>query len=898
VFRKLLLCLSLGACVLSLAGRAQTGLYPHGSFDNVGMDTIDRGSLNVHFAIPVVNKAGRGLGFSYQLVYDSLVWSPVNAAGIPGWTPLTGFGLRGQLNDGLVGYVSYAQTTIKCYQQGGGFVWDYTNQHYVYHDSVGGSHAFAYAYNDCTGAATGAGVSSDGSGYSFDGDVLTSPDGKQITPPFNSQTSSATMIDTNGNYISNHGDGTFTDTLGKTALNITGSGNASSPRYFTYSTPTGTAQVVVTYKTYAVQTVFGCSNVAEYNLSQDLVDKITLADGSIYQFAYEKTPNNPSNVTGRLAQLTLPQGGVIAYQYTGANNGIVCADGTPAGLTRTGGVSRTYTRSPITAITSHTDVIDGLNNTSNYDFVMAGSPEAFFETKRTVNQGSNTVLLSRQTCYNNSGSSCTTTAITLPISQIDTYETLNGLQHGSTLTYNTFGLLTSETDYDFSTSTNTHGSPLRNETWTYPTTGIANLLSADLVGDGTTQIGKTLYSYDETTGTGHAAVSPTSGLPQHTAVTGQRGNLTTIKQYPGTAATPISTAAAYEDTGNALSVTGPTGQSTYAFDAPTHGFAITSTPPTPSSGVSLPSSATHDANSGVQLTAVDPNTRAVTYTSYDPRMRPTEIDYPDGGRMIASYTANQTGVYQYMTGSTHTNTQTNFDSYGRFNWVAVQNASGGYYWNNDCYDANGNIQYAAYRFTSGSIACSGAGDSYTYDALGRVLTIRHGDNSTITYAYTGRATQVTDENGVSRIVQVDGLGRTTAVCEISGSTLQGESPIVCSLDRGGTGFKTTYAYSTDTTAGNALKTTVTSVSPSQQTRIFETDWLGRTTLVTEPESGATTYSYVYNTGSGLGLTVTRKRGKANQANPSILTTTTTQNDSLGRVVSVTYDDGTPTITLA
>jgi hypothetical protein len=139
------------------------------------------------------------------------------------------------------------------------------------------------------------------------------------------------------------------------------------------------------------------------------------------------------------------------------------------------------------------------------------------------------------------------------------------------------------------------------------------------------------------------------------------------------------------------------------------------------------------------------------------------------------------------------------------------------------------------------------------------LTIRHGDNSTITYAYTGRATQVTDENGVSRIVQVDGLGRTTAVCEISGSTLQGESPIVCGLDRGGTGFKTTYAYSTDTTAGDALKTTVTSVSPSQQTRIFETDWLGRTTLVTEPEAGATTYSYVYNTGSGLGLTVTYKK---------------------------------------
>jgi hypothetical protein len=78
----------------------------------------------------VVNKAGRGPGFSYQLVYDGLVWSPVNAAGVPAWTPLTDFGLHGQLNEGLAGYVSYAELQIKCYQQGGGFVWDDKEQDY------------------------------------------------------------------------------------------------------------------------------------------------------------------------------------------------------------------------------------------------------------------------------------------------------------------------------------------------------------------------------------------------------------------------------------------------------------------------------------------------------------------------------------------------------------------------------------------------------------------------------------------------------------------------------------------------------------------------------------------------------------------------------------------------
>ena len=93
---------------------------------------------------------------------------------------------------------------------------------------------------------------------------------------------------------------------------------------------------------------------------------------------------------------------------------------------------------------------------------MAGSPESFYATNPDSQSGhiyGTSVAAAR---YNGSASACTTTAITLPISQIDTYETLNGQQHGSKLTYNAFGLLTSETDYDFSTNTTTHGTALRN----------------------------------------------------------------------------------------------------------------------------------------------------------------------------------------------------------------------------------------------------------------------------------------------------------------------------------------------------------------------------------------------------------------------------------------------------
>jgi hypothetical protein len=409
---------------------AQTGLYPYGSFDTVGADTIDRGSLNVHIEIPVVAKQGRGVQFQYTLVYDGLVWTPVGSAGSQTWTPAVGFGLHGQFNEGYEGYISYASAVVRCTANGTVNFVPY-DIGYAYHDQFGVTHPLPYTFNACGSITTGASTpASDGSGYVYNGGNLVARDGRAINAPLNSQSASGSLTDSNGNSVTNNGNGTFTDTLGKTALLIAGSGTPSSQKTFTYSTPTGTQEVKVTYTAHTVQTAFGCSGVTEYNLTQDLPNTITLADGSVYTFKYEQTPGVSSNVTGRLASVTLPQGGTINYTYTGANNGIVCADGTPTGLTRSGGAGRTYVRSSITSGSSQTTVTDGLSNVSTYSFVTAGGAESFYETSRTVHQGSagGPVLLSRQTCYNASSHPCPTTAVTLPISQIDTYESLNGAQ--------------------------------------------------------------------------------------------------------------------------------------------------------------------------------------------------------------------------------------------------------------------------------------------------------------------------------------------------------------------------------------------------------------------------------------------------------------------------------------
>lgn len=111
------------------------------------------------------------------------------------------------------------------------------------------------------------------------------------------------------------------------------------------------------------------------------------------------------------------------------------------------------------------------------------------------------------------------------------------------------------------------------------------------------------------------------------------------------------------------------------------------------------------------------------------------------------------------------------------------------------------------------------------------------------------------------------------------------SPVSCGLDIAGTGFLTTDAY----VAGQ------TTVTQGAQTRIFKTDWLGRSTSVQEPESGTATYAYSLNS---TGMVVTRSKPTANQTSSSVTTTTTTQYDTWGRVLTISYSDGTPTKTYA
>src|SRR5579859_718382 len=902
-----------------------------------GPDSINLNNLNFHLQFPIVSKAGRGTPFHFALDYDSVFFilgDTFSPAPRWGWT-----------SPDTMGYLTYRSVNS------GWEVLDYV-------DPAGTHHTFGLqvspTYLQATGSAT------DQSGY-----VLTikmnvgDPCSTQQCPPppppslvslidkvgnhfavplalINSDGTQqtaigpASMTDRNGNVISTDGQGTFTDTLGVKALSISqttdSNGNLVSKTY-TYNVPGGnTASVVVNYKNYrSVATNFQCHSggSGDYNLSNvSLVDTIVYPDGSKYSFQYEPTPGMPGSVTGRLAALTLPTGGTISYAYPGPNDGIICGDYSIANMTRTTPDGTwTYTRvedpsGPINGAGFYTTVTDPQGNQTVYRFEWDfNNWPTNYETQRKFYQGSassGTLLKTAITCYNGNDSNgndsnCVTQSVSAPITRQDVYSALpTGItQRQDAFLDGTTGVVNEVDDYDW-------GAPghLAQKTFNYYTTlgNIPDLLTNVTVTDptGAQTLRQTNYNYDET------SVTSTSGLPQHVAVSGPRGNLTSVLYWlSSVGGTMNGTISTYDDAGNVLSMTDADGNTTNLSYGNNGAYVTEVTLPDTSSPnlTHHQTSATYDTNSGVLLSTTGENGQTTTF-SYDKMFHPTKTDFADGGQTKVFYdSATQVHTQNKIDGSRTSDSYVQLDSLGRTSRTAVSNGESTPYDQQDvCYNSIGQIGFQSYAYQGNGLSntskvCSGAGNSFAYDALGRTTSITHSDGTSMQYTYTGRATQVTDEGNnstrVTRITQSDGLGRLTSVCEVSNTALTGNggTPTACGQDISATGFLTTYGYSYDN-SGN-LTTTISQGNLSP--RIFVSDSLGRLTSETEPEwiatggttPSATTYSYDHN-----GLLTQRIRPAMNQTNPAVTTTTNYVYDPLGRLVqrSYTNDSNTPPAT--
>lgn len=907
----------------------QAGVTGFPPFDS-SLGGVDLQNLNAHRTIPILHKNGRGLPLVFDITHDDPIFGIIPS---PGGTAPPQFSISpnaGWTVPFTIGG-SVSSSSAVCSTDPSAYI--YTN--WTYTDAQGTVHEFIPIATVSTdpncGSAQATASAIDHSGYSITANgngsaVVTDMSGTSYTFTVGSY---PTITDANGNVITaelpNNNLGSITDTVG-ISNEVTINGTLFSPGLqissmtYTYQAPDNTtASVVVNYKLYPqLATGFGCQFVAEgivtgaglANLPPgvSLVDNIVLGDGSKYVFTYEPTPTSSpvwaqGSVTGRLASVTLPTGAIISYTYPGPNGGINCQTGGAANVTLTttdNGSTSTWSYSGSTPSSPPVIVTDPLGNQTVVTFQWG------LETKRQIYQGGTTtgsLLETILTCYNGNkpGGFCTSQGTRSNITEISAFVQFpGGLENERDTFFVPKSTLPAELDeYDFGSGQ--PGALLRKTVIAYAalTNNILDLPASVTVcspggsdtgcnGVGTTggtKVRQTTFGYDET------AVTPTS-VTQHVAVSGSRGNPTSIHQWLNTSGGTLNTINTFDDTGNILSTTDPGGHTSFMTYGPAcNGAFLTQTkfPDTNSPNLAHHiTSTTYDCNTGLVATTTDQNNQ-VTKFFYDDMFRQTEVDYPDGGQTLTSYTdANHVTVQSKIDGSRSTTSTTLLDGEGRISRAELANGESTPYDQQDfCYDANGRLGFQSYPYQGSGFGiaqvCSGAGDGFSYDALGRPTQVMHSDGSAVAANYAGRAIQVTDEgNGssnVSRIYQKDGLGHVANVCEVySGSALLGNggTPGNCGLDITGNGFLTSYSYD--------LQDNLTGVTQGTlNNRLYQYDSLSRMTSEATPEAGSVTYGY-----SPDSLLTSRVRSAPNQADPTKQITTTYNYDALHRLTNRTY----------
>jgi RHS repeat-associated protein len=921
-------------CVgFAAAQQVSTGRSQFGSFGGGPFDVVNLGNLNVHFTIPVLHKAGRGMPFNFDLTYDSSVWKTTTSNGVTQWTPVPNFGWQ---TSAPFGNVTYSVSSSGCYYTPpspyiGPPILAYTvyqYQNWTFVDRSGTTHPFTLnspgytsywngatvANTSCSSVPTtypsGSGSTTDGSGYTIS---ITNVSTATVTSRSGIQAAQTTVTDANGNRITSNGSQYF-DTLSASIPVMTVSGTAPSPTTFTYAAPSGaSASYTMSYVKYTVATHFGVtvasSLIAEYGpTAKYLVDNVTLPDQTVYRFTYEAGPigcvlqsGTSACVTGRIASVTLPTGGSITYTYSGGtNNTGIYSDGSTSGLTRmlspttscTGTIPTgcwQYARSKLSGTpgpgsTWSTTVTDPVGNQSFLNFVEDSTTTTstttatynMYETQRQVYQGlistsncstsnpTNCLLSTIITCYKPYVSSCATTAVSSPITykQITKYlPDSSGSSEMVGVNYNNSGLPT--TIYAGSATqtlrvTNISYASLGNNIVDHPgfislVDGSSNLLS------------QTTYSYDDS---GYP-VQPSSGTPQHTSITGSRGNLTTVTQYKSASAS-LSAHFQYYDTGAVYKSWNLIGSATtYTYD-PTlqssgnytkscgNSFPTGVTPPI----AGLSTSTAWNCTGGVATQLTDANGNASNVTYSDPYFwRPASSKDPTQNTTTYAYTVAAGGSgasaesKMIFNGNNSIAEQlATLDGFGRVQYSQQEQAVGSSNYDSvqAIYDSLGQL----YQTTMPYVASAGQGNANaakttrSYDALGRITQLQDGGGY-INYIYNQN--DVLQQNGPApageslkqKQMEYDALERLTSVCEVTAGTTSWPGGN-CSQTHSLTGYRTTYVYDFDKNTGKT-RTTVTqgAQGSSPQTRVVEYDLMGRIASETNPESGTT--SYVYDT---------------------------------------------------
>ena len=249
----------------SCPAQTPTGTPPFSSTQSGAFDRVDLATLNVSFDIPIFSRLGREADFPFALRYNSTVW---NHASGPYWQPATNWGFSPIDGSALTGYVVYTAVST-CFVNGSPTGYNYQITKYV--DPSGTSHYingnawvdYSATNPGCNGGP-GKDWAVDSSGWQItlyvDSNGLhptaTSRSGWSFQVPVQYGSHAASITTTNGNQISTADGTAFVDTLGTTALSV--SGIAPNPVSLTYKDTTGTSRsAILTYAQYHIHTHLG-----------------------------------------------------------------------------------------------------------------------------------------------------------------------------------------------------------------------------------------------------------------------------------------------------------------------------------------------------------------------------------------------------------------------------------------------------------------------------------------------------------------------------------------------------------------------------------------------------------------------------------------------------------------
>jgi YD repeat-containing protein len=306
-----------------------------------GFINVNNGDIHIEIPLAVHQQRGR-MQLNERLIYDSRIWRLIYNGGYS-WSPtnipssLGGWYYSSGTQQGTYTYTSYGSTylcnagaaTVLPYTEYYNFEWTDPSgtQHYFpstltqyYNNTQLPVKCLSYSGSPVAEIPNSTGYSTDGSGYyavisNYTTLTVYDQQGNQYSPTNLDATQPSGTLqvkDTNGNYWTNDANGNLIDTLGRTPVLVTSSGNSI---YYSVLGFNGVRnQYTVKTETVNYHTAFDQSDVTDVSGSFTAIQSITLPDGTAYSFTYDS--GTASGNYGELTSVTLPGGGVVQYSYS------------------------------------------------------------------------------------------------------------------------------------------------------------------------------------------------------------------------------------------------------------------------------------------------------------------------------------------------------------------------------------------------------------------------------------------------------------------------------------------------------------------------------------------------------------------------------------------------------